>query len=76
MENVDKERLKAISAKIKRLRIEAGYTSYEQFAVANGMERKQYWRHESGYNFMMTTFFRILDAHKMTPSEFFKDWEM
>ncbi len=66
-------RLKAIGEKIKRLRLEAGYTSYEKFAIANGIEGKQYWRLESGKNFRMTTLIGIIDIHGITLKEFFED---
>ncbi len=76
MENFETQRLRSIGDKIKKLRVEAGYTSYAKFAIAIDMGRKQYWRLEKGYNFTMNSLFRILDAHKMTLREFFKDLEM
>ena len=65
-------RIKAIAERIKDLRIKAGYTSYEQFALAKGIERKQYWRLEKGKNFMITSLLRIIDIHDMSLSDFFK----
>ena len=34
--------------KLKDLRIEKGYSSYENFAVDNDLGRMQYWRLENG----------------------------
>jgi len=67
------ERLLKIAEKIKKLRIDAGYTSYENFAVKHGLDRKQYWRMEKGQNFMLSTLLRIIDIHKVSLAEFFED---
>jgi len=53
MEDLDKSiesKIKAISNKLKELRISKGYTSYETFAFENELNRVQYWRIESGQN--------------------------
>ncbi len=68
----DQSRIEAIAKRIKELRVEAGYTSYEKFAVDNGLERKQYWRLEKGHNFMITSLLRILDIHSISLEEFAK----
>lgn len=39
--------LSKIALRIKELRINAGYTSYEAFAYVNDLDRKQYWRAEN-----------------------------
>lgn len=72
-QEVDNKRIEAIGAHIKALRLKAGYTSYETFATDHGLPRKNYWRIETGYNFTIDTLLRILDIHKMTLAEFFKD---
>lgn len=66
-------RLQAIANKIRQLRINAGYTSHENFAWDNNLSRVQYWRIETGANITMKTLLKILDIHKMTLSEFFQD---
>ena len=68
-------RISAIGKKIKELRIKAGYTSYERFAIAHDIESKQYWRLESGKNFTMKTLLGIVDIHGMSLKEFFEDLE-
>lgn len=69
------KRIKAIAARIKKLRLDSGSTSYENFALDHDLPRVQYWRMEKGVNFRMETLFKVLDAHKMTLSEFFKGIE-
>lgn len=65
-------RIKQIADKIKKLRIDAGYTSHENFAWENDLSRVQYWRVESGANITLKTLIRILDIHHITLEEFFK----
>ena len=69
------KRIIAIAKKLKSLRIEKGYTSYENFAWDNEIPRVQYWRMEKGTNFTIRTFLRILDVHNLTLKEFFEDLE-
>lgn len=71
---IDK-RVKKVAAKLKKIRIEKGYTSYENFAWDNNLPRVQYWRIEKGNNFTINTLLKILDIHKMSLEEFFKDLE-
>jgi len=69
----DDKRIKQIADKIKQLRINAGYTSHENFAWDNGLSRVQYWRVESGANITLKTLLKILDIHQVTLEDFFKD---
>lgn len=73
MTDEQEKRIKQIGERIKDLRIRSGYTSYETFATDHDLPRKNYWRLETGYNFNITTLLRILEIHKMTLDEFFKD---
>ena len=68
-------RIHKVADKLKRIRIEKGFTSYENFAVDHGISRMQYWRTEKGTNFTFESLLRILDAHKMSLGEFFSDIE-
>ena len=77
MGEIDKDiesNIKKVAEKIRQLRIDSKYTSYENFAFENDINRVQYWRVESGKNITLKTFFRILQIHKITPEEFFKDF--
>lgn len=63
-----------IASKIKKLRVDAGYSSYENFAWENGINRMQYWKMERGEtNFTMKSLYRVLKAHDMSFDDFFKD---
>lgn len=66
-------RVKAIANKLKQLRKEKGYKSYETFAWDNDINRVQYHRMEKGENFTMKSLLKILDVHKLTLQEFFSD---
>lgn len=68
----EQDRIKSIAERIKELRVAAGYTSYENFATANNVDRKQYWRLETGQNFRIASLFRILEIHNISMEEFFK----
>ncbi|WP_103069169.1 helix-turn-helix domain-containing protein [Aquimarina sediminis] len=68
-------RIKLIGERVKELRINSGYTSYETFAVDKGLDRKHYWRLEKGSNFTLSTLIRICDIHNISLKEFFKDIE-
>lgn len=67
------KRIKAIAAEIKRLRKKSGSTSYENFALDHNLPRVQYWRMEKGMYFHIDSLFKILDAHNITLSEFFRN---
>jgi transcriptional regulator with XRE-family HTH domain len=75
MENLDNIDLKInqISKKLKEIRLSKGYTSYETFAFENDLNRVQYWRIESGKNMTLKTLIKVLDIHKITLEDFFKD---
>lgn len=62
----------AVSAKLKQLRMDGGYTSYEKFATEHGFGRKQYWRMEENQtNMTLQSLLRILKIHQLTLEEFF-----
>lgn len=65
--------IKKIAEKVKQLRIDKGYSSYENFAYENDLSRVQYWRLERGTNFTINYLLRVLEIHKMSLSEFFSD---
>ncbi len=66
--------LNQIGDKIKNLRVDKGYSSYENFAFDNELPRMQYWRIENGKtNITIKSLIKILLIHKLTLGEFFKD---
>jgi transcriptional regulator with XRE-family HTH domain len=68
------EEIEKVAQKIKQLRKDRGYTSFQDFAFDNDINRVQYWRVEKGHNITLKTFFKILQIHNLTPEEFFKDF--
>lgn len=66
-------RVHQIAKKIRQLRIDAGYTSYETFAFDKELPRMQYWRMEAGTNFTIETLLKILDVHQVSLAEFCAD---
>jgi predicted transcriptional regulator len=62
-----------IALKLKKIRIENGFSSYENFANQNDLPRVQYWRMEKGTNFTIKNLLRILEIHNITIEIFFKD---
>jgi transcriptional regulator with XRE-family HTH domain len=62
-----------IAEKLKTLRKEKGYKSYEHIAFELGMSRSAYWRLESGENFNLKTLIKICKLLDVTLREFFED---
>ena len=60
-----------IGSKLKRLRVNAGYKSYEVFAWDNKISRIQYWKMEKGTNCTLKSLKRVLDIHDMRMDTFF-----
>jgi transcriptional regulator with XRE-family HTH domain len=44
----EQEVLEQMGKRLKEIRINKGYTSYEDFALEHGIARMQYWRLETG----------------------------
>ncbi len=72
-EEVVDPRIIKIATRLKELRINAGYSSHESFAWDNDINRVQYWRIEKGTNITIKTLLIVLDIHKISLEEFFKD---
>ncbi|MBD1398825.1 XRE family transcriptional regulator [Pontibacter sp. JH31] len=70
----EEEILKAIGNRLKAIRINKGYKSYESFALDHDLGRMQYWRLEKGEaNLTMRSLLKVLAIHKMTLQEFFSE---
>ena len=62
-----------IAKRIKDLRIQAGYTSYETFANQYNMSRRNYFRLETDFSDVkFSTLFKICTIHGITLEQFFK----
>lgn len=71
-EEVLRDTLELIGAKITELRKQKGYSSHEDFAYDYDLPRVQYWRIEKGKaNVTIRSLYRILSIHKLTVEEFF-----
>jgi hypothetical protein len=66
------KRIKAVGKRLRELRIENGYTSYDFFAWENKIPRMQYLNMEQGKNFTLKSLLRVLDIHEMSLEDFFK----
>ena len=71
--DIDNQQIMFIANKIKELRIKKGYSSHENFAWDNNLNRVQYWRIEKGANITLKTLLSILNIHKISLSDFFQD---
>ena len=67
------EQLKKLGARIKSLRIEKGYTSYEYFAYEHGISRAQFGRYEQGQDLRFSSLVKIVNAFGITLQEFFNE---
>jgi transcriptional regulator with XRE-family HTH domain len=73
LEKESEETILLIAEKIKSLRKEKGYTSYETFAFDYNINRVQYHRIEKGQNITLKTLINVLKIHNLTIQDFFKD---
>lgn len=64
------EDLKKIGKRLRELRIEKGFTSYENFAMEYDLSRRFYWSIEKGNNFTMTYLLKILKIHNISLKDF------
>ncbi len=67
--------MNSIGQRLKSLRIDAGYKSYEVFAWENDLSRIQYWKMEKGTNCTLKSLFKVLKIHNLTYKEFFDSLE-
>lgn len=62
-----------VAERLKFLRLEKGYTSYEAFAIDHDLSRALYGRYEKGRDLRLSSLVKIVKAHKMTLEEFFSE---
>ena len=62
---------KRIGLKVKKLRVDAGYKSYEVFAWDNRISRIQYWKMEKGTNCTLKSLHKVLSIHDIKMKDFF-----
>jgi|TARA_B100000497_G_C7690771_1_gene419869 hypothetical protein len=61
-----------IGRQLRVLRIEAGFSSYVDFAWMHDMNKTQYGRMETGSNFTLKSLQRVLDVHQLSFQDFFE----
>lgn len=66
------DEIQQIGAKLKEIRIDKGFTSYEAFANEHELSRAMYGRYEKGQDMRISTLIKILKAMDLTLEEFFK----
>lgn len=71
MKSIESTRRK-IGEKLRELRLQAGHTNYEYFAYEIGISKRVVFKAENGKPINLDSLFRILQALKVTPEEFFK----
>ena len=59
--------------RIKALRIQNGYTSYETFAYEHDIARAQFGRYEKGEDIRFSTLIKVINAFGLTVEEFFSE---
>ena len=67
---IEETQLENIGQALKQLRIDSGYTNYENMAHDIKMARSQYGPYENGKNMNLYTLLKILNFHKITLTEF------
>ncbi|MFY9310238.1 MAG: helix-turn-helix transcriptional regulator [Bacteroidia bacterium] len=68
-----KAELKKLGDRIKQLRIQKGYTSYEYFAYEKNISRAQYGRYEKGEDLRYSSLVKVVKAFDMSMEEFFSE---
>ena len=67
------EQMEKLGKRIKQLRIERGYTSYEYFAYDHDISRAQFGRYEKGEDLRFTSLIKVVNAFGLTLNEFFSE---
>jgi transcriptional regulator with XRE-family HTH domain len=65
--------LQMLGDRIKQLRIERGYTSYEYFAYEHNISRAQFGRYEQGQDLRYSSLIKVVNAFGITIEEFFSE---
>ncbi|MFV0573274.1 MAG: helix-turn-helix domain-containing protein [Xanthomarina gelatinilytica] len=68
-----KKQLDNLGRRLRELRIEKGFTNYEQFAFEHDLPRAQYGRYEQGQDLRFSSLLKVLKALDISLEEFFKE---
>lgn len=72
-EKYSQNQLHNLGKRLREIRIERGYTNYEQFAFDNDLPRAQYGRYEQGKDLRFSSLVKVLKALNITIEEFFRE---
>ena len=67
------EALKKLGKRIKQLRIQKGYTSYEYFAYDHDISRAQFGRYENGEDLRFSSLLKVVNALDVSLEDFFSE---
>jgi transcriptional regulator with XRE-family HTH domain len=67
------KQLENLGNKLRELRIERGFSNYEQFAYEHNLPRAQYGRYEQGQDLRFSSLLKVLKAFDISLEEFFKE---
>jgi hypothetical protein len=67
------DQLQKLGARIKQLRVAAGYDSYEKFAYEHDISRAQFGRYEKGQDLRISSLIKVVNAFGITLEEFFSE---
>lgn len=63
-----------VGKRIRELRVQKGFSNYENFAFENGIARAQYGKYEKGTeDLRLSSLYKVLKALNITFEEFFHD---
>ncbi|MEC3906119.1 helix-turn-helix transcriptional regulator [Tamlana sp. 2201CG12-4] len=70
------EQLLKVGNRLKQIRIEKGFSNYENFAFTHDLPRSQYGRYENGEDMRLSSLIKVLEAMEVSLEEFFnKDFK-
>lgn len=69
----DEEFIQRLANRIKSLREQGGYTSYERFANAKDLPRAQVGRYEKGQDIRFTSLLKLTKALDISLKDFFSE---
>ncbi|MCB0388564.1 MAG: helix-turn-helix transcriptional regulator [Winogradskyella sp.] len=67
------KQLTNLGNKLRELRIQQGFSNYEQFAYEHNLPRAQYGRYEQGQDLRFSSLLKVLKAFNVSLEDFFKD---
>lgn len=68
-----KEQLLKVGKRLKEIRIQKGFSNYENFAFSHELPRSQYGRYENGEDMRLSSLIKVLEAMDVTLEDFFNE---